>query len=236
VSDNAATMSLLEHLEELRRRLIIIIAALVVGVVIGFVFSDLVIRILEAPLPAGYEILYARTVTEGFEVRLKVGIFLGLAISMPVILYEAWRFIGPGLTIGERRVVVPLLGAALLLFALGLEVGYIIVPYALNFLLALLPGGVQPLLSVGDYVSFVSTLMIAFGVVMEFPIVLVALARIGILNYRRLAAQRRFIILGIVIFAVVVTPGGDPISPSLLSAVMYVLFEGSLLVIRLMRR
>lgn len=230
-------MSLLEHLEELRRRLIIIIIALAVGAIVGFVLSDPVLRVLRAPLPPQYDqsVVFFK-VTEIFEVRLKIGIFLGLALSMPVLLFQVWRFVGPGLTIGERRVVVPLLGAALLLFLLGLEVGYIIVPYALGFLLALAPSGIEPVLGVGEYVSFVTTLMLAFGVVMEFPIVLVALARIGILNYRRLAAQRRFIILGIVIFAVVVTPGGDPISPSLLSAVMYVLFEGSMLVIRLMRR
>ena len=221
-------MSLLEHLEELRRRLIIIIIALAVGAIVGFVLSDPVLRVLRAPLPPQYDqsVVFFKV----------IGIFLGLALSMPVLLFQVWRFVGPGLTIGERRVVVPLLGAALLLFLLGLEVGYIIVPYALGFLLALAPSGIEPVLGVGEYVSFVTTLMLAFGVVMEFPIVLVALARIGILNYRRLAAQRRFIILGIVIFAVVVTPGGDPISPSLLSAVMYVLFEGSMLVIRLMRR
>ena len=176
------------------------------------------------------------TATEYFAVKLKVGIFLGIAISMPVLLYQGWRFIGPGLTLGERRRVVPLLASAILLFLLGLEIGYIIIPFALAFLLGLVPNGITAFLTVGDYVSFVTSMMLAFGVVMEFPIVLVALARIGILNYRRLADQRRFIILGIVIFAVVVTPGGDPISPSLLAAVMYVLFEGSLVVIRLMRR
>lgn len=230
-------MSLLEHLEELRRRLIIIIAALAIGAIVGFLLSDPVLSILRAPLPAQYDrsVVFFK-VTEIFEVRLKIGIFLGLALAMPVLIFQAWRFIGPGLTSGERRVVVPLLGAALLLFILGLEVGYIIVPYALGFLLSLAPAGIDPVLGVGEYVSFVTTLMLAFGVVMEFPIVLVAAARIGILSYRRLAAQRRFIILGIVIFAVVVTPGGDPISPSLLSAVMYLLFEGSMLVIRLMGR
>ena len=237
MSDNAATMSLLEHLEELRRRLIIIIAALVVGVVIGFLLSDPVILLLKAPLPAAHRNdLVVLTVTEYFALKLKIGIFLGIAISMPVLLYQGWRFIGPGLTVGERRKVVPLLLSAILLFVLGLEVGYIIIPFALTFLLGLVPNSITTFLTVGDYVSFVTTMMLAFGVVMEFPIVLIALARVGILSYRRLAAQRRFIILGIVIFAVVVTPGGDPISPSLLSAVMYVLFEGSLLVIRLMRR
>ena len=92
------------------------------------------------------------------------------------------------------------------------------------------------MLTINEYVGFVTTLMLAFGLVMEFPIVLIALSRVGILSYERIARQRRFVILGIVIFAVVVTPGGDPFSPSILSAVMYVLFEISLLIIRFLRR
>lgn len=236
MSNDGATMTLLEHLEELRRRLIRIIIAVVVGAIVGFLLANPVIQILRAPLPAKYDTLIVTTVTEFFSVQLKVGIFLGIAFSMPVLVYQGWRFIGPGLTTGERRTVVPLLLAAILLFLLGMEIGYIIIPFALAFLLGLVPSDIQALLTISEYISFVTTMMLAFGIVMEFPMVLIALARVGILNYRRLAAQRRFIILGIVIFAVVVTPGGDPISPSLLSAVMYLLFEGSLLVIRLMRR
>jgi sec-independent protein translocase protein TatC len=236
VTDAEATMSLLEHLEELRRRLIIAIATVAIGAIIGFFLSEPALQVLRAPLPAQYDRLFFMDVTEIFELRLKIGIFIGIAAAMPVILYQVWRFVSPGLTRGERHVVWPLLTAALLLFLLGIEVGYVIVPYALGFLLGLAPPGIPPLLTVGKYVGFVTTMMLAFGIVMEFPIVLLALARVGILSYRRVAAQRRLIILGIVIFAVVVTPGGDPFSPTILAAVMYVLFEGSLLVMRLAGR
>jgi sec-independent protein translocase protein TatC len=236
VTDTEATMSLLEHLEELRRRLIIIIAAIVVAAIAGFLLSKPAIDILRAPLPSEYEKLYFLSVGGAFAAQLKVGVFLGIAIAMPVILFEIWRFITPGLTTRERRIVWPLLLAALLLFALGMLVGYVIIPFALTFLLSFAEPGLQPLLTINEYLGFVTTMMLAFGLVMEFPIVLLALARVGILSYTRVARQRRFVILGIVIFAVVVTPGGDPFSPSILSAVMYALFEASLFVMRFVRR
>lgn len=231
------TMSLLEHLEELRRRLIISVVAVIVGSVIGFFLSGPVLDILRAPLPSGYEKLYFTTVGGAFGVRIKIAVFVGIVLAMPVILFELWRFVTPGLTRGERRLVWPLLIGALALFAIGMAVGYLIIPFALTFLLSFgEPGRVEPLLTINEYVGFITTLMLAFGLVMEFPIVLIMLSRVGILSYERIARRRRFVIVGIVIFAVVVTPGGDPFSPGILSAVMYVLFEISLLIIRLLRR
>ena len=232
-----ATMSLLEHLEELRRRLIVVVVAVAIAAVLGFVLSQPVLEALRAPLPAPYRTLFVTTVTGAFGVRVKIAVFLGIALAMPVILYEIWRFVTPGLTRRERRLVWPLLVAALLLFAIGMAVGYLIIPFALQFLLSfVIPGEIQPLLTIDEYIGFVTFVMLAFGLVMEFPIVLIALSRVGILSYERLAKQRRFIILGIVIFAVVVTPGGDPFSPTILGSVMYALFELSLVIIRLMRR
>jgi sec-independent protein translocase protein TatC len=237
MSRDEATMSLLEHLEELRRRLIVVVVAIVLGAVIGFVLSQPILDILRAPLPAGYEKLYFTTVGGAFGVRVKIAFFTGIVLAMPVILFELWSFVTPGLTRNERRIVWPLLFGALVLFAIGMVVGYLIFPFALAFLLSFSePGRVEPLLTINEYVGFVTTVMLAFGLVMEFPIVLIVLSRVGILSYERLAKQRRFIIVGIVIFAVVVTPGGDPFSPSILSAVMYALFEISLLIMRLLRR
>lgn len=237
MSPDEPAMSLIEHLEELRHRLIVIVAAVVLGAVAGFVLSQPALDVLIAPLPAGFDKLYFTGVADAFTVRLKVAVFVGVAIAMPIILFQVWRFITPGLTSRERRLVWPLLLAALGLFALGLGVGYVVIPYALGFLLSFAePGRVEPLLTISEYIGFVTTMMLAFGLVMEFPIVLVALARVGILNHRAVAARRRQVIVGIVLFAVVITPGGDPFSPSILAAVMYVLFEASLVVMRLVRR
>lgn len=230
-------MSLLEHLEELRRRLIVIVAAVLVAAIVGFVFSQVVIDLLIERLPSGYEKLYFTGVADPFGVKMKVALFIGIALAMPIILYQVWRFVTPGLTRSERRIVWPLLLAALGLFALGMAVGYVIIPFALNFLLSFAePGRIEPILTINEYIGFVTTMMLAFGLVLEFPILLIALARVGILSYARISAQRRFVILGITVFAIVVTPGGDPFSPTILGVVMYVLFEISLLIIRLIRR
>ncbi|HET7636874.1 MAG TPA: twin-arginine translocase subunit TatC [Candidatus Limnocylindria bacterium] len=232
VTDDLGTMSLVEHLAELRRRLIITIAAVAVGTVIGFIFSTQAIDVLRAPLPEQYRTLYFLGPLGAFGAKIQVAFFVGVALAMPVILYQIWRFVTPGLTARERRLVWPTLIGAVILFALGILVGYAILPFALGFLLGFASPSLPPLLTIDEYVGFVSIMLLAFGVVMEFPILLIGLNRAGVLSYRLLAERRRQIIVGIVIFAIVVTPGGDPFSPLLLSSVMYALFEGSLLVMR----
>ena len=234
--DSEATMSLIAHLEELRRRLIVVVISVVVAAVIGFIFSGAVLDLLRAPLPSAYDTIYFTGPADAFGVQVKIAGFIGIALAMPVILFHVWRFVTPGLTRRERRFIWPVMVAAILLFALGILVGYLIIPYALNFLLGFARPGLQPLLTIDGYVGFVTTMLLAFGIVLEFPIVLVGLARVGILSYRRLAAQRRFAVLAITVFAIVITPGSDPISPIILGSVMYLLFEGSLLVIRLIKR
>jgi sec-independent protein translocase protein TatC len=236
VTDAEATMSLIEHLEELRRRLIIIVVAILLAALVGFFFSRDVLRLLIAQLPESYRDIQILGPADAFTAQLKVAGFLGIAIAMPVILFHLWRFVGPGLTPRERRFVWPVIVAALLLFVLGVVIGYVIIPYTLRFLLSFAEGLADPNLTIDGYVGFVTTMMLAFGLVLEFPIVLIGLARVGILSHRRLAAQRRWAIVAIVLFAIVITPGGDPISPLILSGVMFLLFEGSLLVIRLVKR
>lgn len=236
VAEASASMSLIEHLEELRRRIIIIGLAIIGAGIAGFILSDPIIQLLRAQLPEGAETLIQISVGEVLGVRLKIALFVGIALAMPVILYQLWRFVTPGLTVRERRVVWPFLIMGVALFALGIGLGYVLIPYALNFLLSLSVEGVEPMLSIAEFVGFVTTLMIAFGIVFEFPIVMLLLARVGILNYRFLAARRRFAVVFIVVFAIFATPGGDPLSPAVLSLVMYTLFEMTLQIIRVTRR
>jgi sec-independent protein translocase protein TatC len=236
VSHDEASMTLVEHLDELRRRIIIIIISVVAAAVVGFILSRDVINLLRTQLPEQYRQLIILGPADAFGAQLKIAFFLGIAFAMPIILFHVWRFVTPGLTPQERRFVWPVILAALLLFVLGVGIGFVIIPYALTFLLGFAQGIADPNLTIENYVGFVTTMLLAFGIVLEFPIVLIGLARVGILNHRRLAAQRRWAILAIVIFAIVLTPGGDPISPLILSGVMFVLFEASLLVIRFVRR
>jgi len=236
MTDDEATMSLIDHLEELRRRLIIVVVAILLAAIVGFIFSRNVLLLLIAQLPEEYRDIQILGPADAFTAQLKVAGFLGIAIAMPILLFQLWRFVGPGLTPRERRLVWPGILAALVLFVLGVVIGYVVIPYTLRFLLGFAEGLADPNLTIDGYIGFVTTMMLAFGLVLEFPIVLIGLARVGILSHRRLAAQRRWAVLAIVLFAILLTPGGDPISPLILSGVMFLLFEGSLLVIRLIRR
>ncbi len=235
MSRDEVTMSLLEHLEELRSRIIVIAIAIGVAAVAGFFLADSIITLLRQPLPEGAELIQT-SVAEAFGVQVQVALMSGVAIAMPIILYEIWAFVTPGLTRGERRLIWPLLFAAIILFAAGLALGYLLIPVAINFLLDFSLPGVQPLLGLADYVGFVTTLMLAFGLALEFPVILYLLARMGILSYAFLSRRRRWAVLLIVLFAVVITPGDILIGSLTLAVVMYGLFEITLQLIRMMGR
>jgi len=236
VTDSDTAMTLVEHLEELRRRLIVIVAAVGVAAVVGFFLSRPVISLLTDRLPEQYRTLVFLGPADALTAQLKVAVFLGIAFAMPIILFEIWRFVSPGLTPREKRFVWPVVLAGLFLFIVGVLIGYLVIPYTLNFLLDFSQGIAEPNLTIDAYIGFVTTMMLAFGLVLEFPIVLIGLSRVGVLNYRRIASRRRWAILAIVLFAIILTPGGDPISPLILGSVMLILFEGSLQIIRLLGR
>jgi sec-independent protein translocase protein TatC len=227
-------MSLIEHLDELRSRIIVAAIAVALAAVAGFFLAEPLLTLLLDALPEGSDVIQLR-VLEGLGVRIRLALFIGLALAMPIVLYEVWAFVTPGLTRRERRVVWPLLLVAVLFFALGILLGYLVIPNALEFLLDLSLPGVPPMLDVGEYIGFVTTLMIAFGLAFQFPVVLILLNRVGILSYAFLAARRRFAVVVIVLVAIVITPGGDPISSGILSLIMYGLFEGALQVMRMAR-
>jgi sec-independent protein translocase protein TatC len=154
---------------------------------------------------------------------------------MPVILFELYKFVTPGLMPGEKRLLWPFLVAGLLLFALGVVIGYLVLPYALTFLFGFAGEGIQPFPILEEYIGFVTTLLIVFGLMLQFPVVLVVLVRLGIVTPKWLASRRRWAILIIAIVSAVATPGGDPFSMVILALLMYGLFEGTLVVVRGMR-
>jgi sec-independent protein translocase protein TatC len=236
MTDDAATMSLIEHLEELRRRLIIVAVAIAIGGVAGFFLADPIITLLRAPLPQAGAELIQTTVGEAFGVRIQLALMTGVALAMPVILFEIWAFVTPGLTKSERRLVWPLLIAAILLFAAGIALGYVLIPLAINFLLDFSLPGVEPLLGLSDYIGFVTTFLLAFGVALEFPVIMYLMARTGILTYEFLSSRRRYVIALIAVFAIVITPGDIVIGSLTLAVVMYGLFELTLQLIRMLGR
>lgn len=218
-----ATMSVVDHLAELRQRLVVSGLALLIASVFGFIVAPQVLTVLVAPLGYPLQII---SVGGGFFVQLKLAVIIGLAIALPIILFQLWRFVAPGLTSQERSVARPWLPLGAVFFGLGIVVAYLVLPYALGFLGSFaVPGVTENHWTLEAYFDFVLLMFVAFGVVMEFPIVLVLLVRLHLVSLDRLRSGRRYAILLIVIFAVVITPGGDPISPTIMSIVMYALYE-----------
>jgi sec-independent protein translocase protein TatC len=229
-------MTMVEHLEELRRRLMVVIAAIAIAAVLGFIISEPILEILRRPLPTEFDTLFFTSPAGAFFARLKIAGFVGVALAMPVILYEVWRFVTPGLMPRERRLIWPFLLVALVLFALGVLAGYLVLPAALSFLFGFAGEGVEPLPTIEEYIGFVTTLLLVFGLMLQFPVVLFVMARLGIVTPAWLASRRRWAILIIAIVSAVSTPGGDPFSMVVLALFMYGLFEATLVVVRALGR
>jgi sec-independent protein translocase protein TatC len=225
-------MTLVDHLTELRTRIVRSIVAVVVGTAIGFLVAPQIKQILVGPLPASALPLQVLGPGDAFGIQLRISVVVGIILAMPVLLYQLWAFIAPGLTPTERRALRPWIPLALFFFVLGVSIAYAILPFAIGFLLAFTDTVIVAHLAAPPYFDFVTTMFLAFGLLMEFPIVLYALARVGILSSARLRTSRRMIILGIAIFAAVATPGGDLVSPTILGGTMYILFELTVVAIR----
>jgi sec-independent protein translocase protein TatC len=222
----ATEMSLVGHLTELRDRLLKVLLAVALASSVGFYFGDQIVAILKAPIP-GDQPLYYTGLGDAFSIRLKISIVVGIILAMPVILYQVWAFVAPGLTDHERRLVRPWIPLALVFFALGVGIAYFVLPFAATFLIGFSTPDLQPLITASNYFDFVTTMFLAFGLVMEFPILLFGLSRVNIVTSERLKRARRMAILVIAIFAAAITPGTDIVSPIVLGLTMYLLFEGT---------
>jgi sec-independent protein translocase protein TatC len=223
-------MSLVDHLGELRTRIFRSIIAVAVASTIGFYFATPIRVFLQRPL--GDIPLQVLGVGDAFFIQVKIALVVGIILAMPVLLYQLWAFVAPGLTPTEKRALRPWIPLALFFFVLGVAIAWVILPFAIQFLLAFTDENLVATLAAPPYFDFVTTMFLVFGLLMEFPIVLYALARVGIISSARLRQSRRFIILGLAIFAAVATPGGDLVSPTVLFITMYILFELTVVAIR----
>ena len=241
-------MTLLDHLEELRSRLIVVLIALAFGAVPAWFIYDPLIELLTGPYcdfltdnPAfnpfpGECKLYFSAVTDAFTIKLRVVLYLGLVLALPVILYELWMFIVPGLTSRERRYAVPFIGSSLVLFAAGAVFAYLSLPRGLEFLLGFAGEDVAPLLFFDRYFTFVIFVILAFGVSFLLPVLLVFLEMVGVLSPETLGSWRRWAILAIVVFAAAITPTGDPMTLTALALPMYLFYEAAIIIGRILRR
>jgi sec-independent protein translocase protein TatC len=231
-------MTLVEHLTELRKRLVICVAAVGVGMVIGFIAYDWIFNFLIDPYKdiansensVGGGRLLQTDPLEGFGVRLKTSGYAGIALAMPVLLWQVWRFVTPGLYPNERRYAVPFVISALVLFVLGAGLAYYTLPQALDFLIGIAGDGFITAFSAGKYFQLITYMMLAFGIGFEFPIVLVFLQLAGVVDAAALRRARRFAIVGICILVAVITPSGDPYSMLMLSVPMVIFYEISILI------
>lgn len=227
---DGSVMSLVDHLGELRDRLFRCILAIVAGSAVGFYFAAPVRNFLLEPLPGG--VAQVLGPGDAFAIQIRIAVVIGIILAMPVLLYQVWAFVAPGLTPAERRSARPWIPLALVFFALGVGIARLVLPFAVAFLLGFTDERLVANIAAGPYFDFVTTMFLAFGLVMEFPILLVGLSRVGILTSERLRAARRYVLLGIAIFAAVATPGGDLVSPFALGGTMYLLYELTVLFIK----
>lgn len=228
-------MTLVDHLGELRRRIAISLGAVILFSIIGFILAPQIIGFMLNPLPGG-EVVFL-TLSGGFMVFLRIAVIVGIFLALPIILYQLWAFVAPGLMPDERKAALPWIPMSVVFFLLGVFVAWVTLPFAVGFLLSFqIEGTLTALPSAEAYFGFVTFLFVIFGLVMQFPILLVFLSKLGILDVNQLKDMRRYVLLGIVIFAVVITPGGDPFSPIVMSTVMYTLYEFTIFMLKRRQR
>ena len=231
-------MPLVAHLTELRHRLIVSVIALAVGAVVGFALYNHILNVLITPYRevTGKSQFVFFDPLEAFATRLKVAAWSGAFLASPVVLWQLWRFITPGLHKSEKRFAIPFIVASILLFLLGGVVAMVTFRPALSFLIGVGGSNLTPLFSASKYLSLVMLMIVAFGVAFEFPILLVFLELAGVVSSRKLRKWRRPAIVIIVIAAAVITPSQDPYSLFAMAIPMYLFYEGSILVGRLLKK
>ncbi len=220
------------HLEELRKRLIICCVAIGIGVVIAYGFKEKLFEILTIPLVRemrpGDKLIFTG-LTEAFFTYMKVAFLAGIMLASPVIIYQFWAFVGPGLYKKERRYFVPIVLLSAFFFVGGsLFCFFVVFPFAFKFFLSFATDVIQPLPSMKEYLSFASVTMLAFGLVFELPLVIVFLARLGIVTVDFLRKNRKYAILLIFLVAAILTPGPDVVSQVLMAFPLMFLYEISI--------
>lgn len=227
-------MLFLDHLGELRERIIKAGAALVVGSVGAFFFHEWLLDILARPFESAVEDgqLAVFRPTEAFSLVMRLSLFGGIVLASPIILYQIWRFVSPALSKREKKWVIPLMSILTVLFVSGVVLGYWALTRGLEFLLTFGGGNLEPVIGADNYLGFAMRFILAFGIAFEFPVFLFAAAAAGLVGSARLRKGRRWAVLVIMLAAALITPSGDPLTLMLLSVPLYAMFELTILAIR----
>ena len=238
--DGGKVMSLFDHLVELRQRIVKSLIAVLVFFGIAMAFSTELIEFLKQPLlaaiPQNKDALHFTGPLDVFITSIKVGFLAAIIFACPVWIYQFWRFIEPALYKHERRLVLPFVFASVSLFVAGISFCfYVILPLALEFLITLGMEVGTPIITITDYVSMLMLMIFGFGFIFETPLILVLLAILDLISAELLAKYRRYVLVGILFVGAILTPP-DPLSQIGMAVPLYLMYEFSILIIRLIKR
>jgi sec-independent protein translocase protein TatC len=227
-------MPFLEHLGELRVRIMRGLIAVLVGALVALPFSQYLIDWLARPITRlGYELVFTAP-AEAFWVQMKVGIIAGLFVAAPGILWQVWGFVSPGLHSHEKKYAVPFVVIGSLLFLVGGAFSlFVVTPYALTFLLGYARPGLKPMITIENHIDFLLKFTLAFGAVFELPLIITLASRMGLVTARTLAKNRKYAILGAFVVAAVLTPTPDAFNQALMAGPLILLYEVGIICARL---
>ena len=233
-SVDESRMSFMEHLGELRTRIMRSLLALLVGLGIALPFSQQIMDYLAKPARDTNHNLVFLSLTEAFWVQMKIGLIVGLFVASPAVLWQIWRFISPGLHVHERKYAAPFVIIGTLLFVGGGAFSLkVVTPFAIQFLLSYERPGLQAMISIGSYIDFLLKFTLAFGAVFELPLVITILARLGVVSPATLAKNRKYAILGAFIAGAVLTPTPDMFNQTLMAGPLILLYEVGIICARI---
>lgn len=232
-STNMQRMTLVGHLGELRRRLIISVMAIAAGTLGAYTVVEDLMRFVVAP--AGK--LYFMSPAEGFFAYLKLAVIAGFMVALPVVLWQVWRFVAPALTSGEKRWGLLLVPGSVILFFFGVLFAFLLVwPAAVKFFLGFGNDSLTPMISLGQYLSFLLSFILPFGVIFNLPLLLLALAKMGFVSSASLAKQRKMMIVGAFIVGGIITPTPDILSQTMMAMPIILFYEASIWAVKLLLR
>lgn len=222
-------MTMIGHLEEFRKRIIICLAFFILATLAAFPFCGVILRILKLPAAGLIQKLVFFSPAEAFTVYFKIAMLSGLVASVPVLLYQAWKFVSPAIDERFKRYCLTFVGFCSVMFIAGCAFAYfLLLPAALKFLLTFGSDQMEPLISAGRYISFVAAIILCTGLVFEMPVLSFILSRIGVLNYRFLRKRFKYAVIVILVTAAVITPTPDVFNMMLLAVPMLFLYEISI--------
>lgn len=227
----AKKLTIIEHLEEVRSRLIISVIALLIATTFSFIFTGKLLEILLIP-SGGIKPVFLKP-TEMFITYFKVALIAGVGLAMPVIVYQLIRFIVPGLKAEEKRYLFFVVPGATFLFLLGVTFGFVVLlPFALKYLLTFGGDIASAFISISEYTSFVVTLLLWMGLAFETPMIIVFMAKLHVVTQKQLRSYWKFALVGAFIIAAIITPSPDPFNQTLVAVPLYLLYEVGVLFAR----